>query len=92
MGGGQVKVSWQTNMPVKAVVTYGGDWTHRGATTINLAASGHLSESLTIPNCAPGAPAVRIKVTSANGLTDVWPRWDEDPAGQVIVPATPVKP
>ncbi len=28
--------------------------------------------------------AVRIRV-SVNGLNTVWPRWDEEPAGQVVL-------
>ncbi len=88
-GHGQVKVTWHTNIPVKAVVTYGTDWTTRAAKTITVPASSQLTGSVTLSGCNPGVVAVRIKAASATGLTTAWPRWDEDPAGQVVVPATP---
>ena len=77
-----------------ATVTYGQDWQNRGAKTIQAKPvgedmSGRWSNSqfrVTLPEKLTGVVAVRITVT-ADGLTTVWPRWDEDPQGQIVVPA-----
>lgn len=86
-GKGLVKVSWKTNVPVKAVVTYGTDWTTRSTSTITVPASSALTGSVTIPNAKAGMLAVRIKVTAANNLNAAWPCWDQDPAGQIVIPS-----
>jgi hypothetical protein len=88
VGNGQVKITWSTNIPAKAIVTYGSDWTTRGSKSVIVPSSALLSRSITIPNCHPGITAVRITVTSPSGLTTSWPRWDQDPAGQVLVTAS----
>ncbi|MBV9468439.1 MAG: hypothetical protein JO316_15805 [Abitibacteriaceae bacterium] len=85
----QLTVSWKTNIPARAVqVTYGPDWPHRSSHEIDVPAdkttSGKTTYSVKVPANA-GVNAVRIRV-AANGLSDVWPRWDEDPVGQVVVP------
>jgi hypothetical protein len=82
---GRVTVSWQTNIPVQSVkITYGSGWVNRAATEIAIA-PGKQVNSVTLPGKLKGVVAVRIRVT-ANGLTDAWPHWDEDPVGQVVVP------
>jgi hypothetical protein len=43
------------------------------------------ANTLRIPTGIHGVVAVRIKMT-AHGLSDMWPRWDEDPQGQVTIP------
>lgn len=86
VGNQQIQVSWSTNTPIKATVTYGDGWQNRSATEVALPASSSLKRIYTIPNTEPGVTAVRIKVVSSGGLTTTWPRWDEDPVGQVIVP------
>ncbi len=86
LGGGHIKVTWSTNVPANAVVSFGSDWTKRGGQAVSVPASGQLTNSVTFTGVIFGVPAVRITVTDANGLSDVWPRWDEDPAGQVVLP------
>jgi len=78
----------------QATVTYGQDWQNRGAKTLKVESqsgrgSGNwvsASYRVTLPEKLTGVVAVRISVT-AGGLTTVWPRWDEDPQGQIVVPA-----
>jgi hypothetical protein len=81
---GKLQVSWKTNIPVKATLTYGHNWQNRGANVVVLAGP-KTAFVETLKTGFAGVNAVRITVT-ANGLTDVWPRWDEDPQGQVVVP------
>ncbi len=86
-GAGKLTVSWKTNVPVNAAkVTYGKDWMNRSAQEIVLK-GGANAYSINIPTGQKGILAARIKVTT-NGLSDVWPRWDEDPQGQVVVPGS----
>ena len=81
---GQIALSWQTNIPARAVkVTYGHDWPNRGANEITLT-PGKTAYSIKVP-ASPGVNAVRIRI-AANGLSEIWPHWDEDPAGQVVAP------
>jgi len=80
--GGKVRVTWQTNVPAAVSLTYGSDWENRSAHEVDLPAG---TRSYVLPAALKGVVAVRIKV-SANGLSDVWPRWDEDPQGQIVVP------
>lgn len=89
LGNQQIQVTWGTNTPVKASITYGNGWQNRSANEVALPTSSSLTQTYTIPNAKPGVTAVRIKVVSSGGLTTTWPRWDEDPAGQVVVPSTP---
>ena len=86
-----IMVSWKSNIPVKASLSYGIGWQLRDTNTIQLAEQTSFTQKL--PASAPGVVAVRIKVT-ANGLTTMWPRWDEDPQGQVVIPgdATTIAP
>ncbi len=81
---GKLQVSWQTNIPATAAITYGHDWQNRGANEVVLAGV-KTSFTTALQTGFTGVNAVRIRVT-ANGLTDVWPRWDEDPQGQVVIP------
>ncbi|HEY3332745.1 MAG TPA: hypothetical protein VGK19_22120 [Capsulimonadaceae bacterium] len=83
-----VRVSWQTNLPATLSVEYGADWVNRSTHDVVLKPG---TTSFTIPETIKGVVAVRIKA-EANGLTDVWPRWDEDPAGQIVVPGGEIKP
>jgi hypothetical protein len=84
---GNVTVKWQTNVKVESVkVTYGHDWPNRGANVVQLKPS-RSDYAVTLPTGLSGVVAVRIAVT-AGGLTTVWPRWDEDPLGQVVVPGS----
>jgi len=80
---GNLQVHFTTNIPVQAAVTYGHNWQNRSANVIELA--GTKTEFTQVLQSFPGVNAVRIRVT-ANGVTDVWPRWDEDPQGQVVLP------
>ena len=84
---GVLSLSWKTNIPVNAVkVTYGKDWQNRAANELTVP-GGKQEYSLKIPTGQKGVLAARIKV-AANGLSNVWPRWDEDPRGQVVVPGS----
>jgi len=86
---GTLSLSWKTNVPVGgAKVTYGKDWTNRGAQEVALA-GGKSAYSVKIPTGQKGVLSARIKV-AANGLSDVWPRWDQDFGGQVVVPGSTV--
>ena len=88
---GHIKVSWRTNIPASASLTYGNDWMNRSAILEQLGTAQPETKKPTgetHQEIAPGfkgVAAVRIKV-NANGLTDVWPRWDEDPQGQIVIP------
>jgi len=87
---GTLTVSWKTNMPVTASITYGRGWENRSARRIDLL-PGLTEYAVTIPTDITGVAAVRITV-SAHGLTNAWPRWDEDPRGQVVIPGWPAEP
>lgn len=88
---GQLSVSWRANFkPDAASVTWGCDWTNRATNEVAVAEQGMVG-AMRIPTHTNGVLAVRIRLV-ANGLTNVWPRWDEDPAGQVVVPGTPAAP
>lgn len=84
-GAGRAVVSWTTNVPVSSVrVTYGRDWPLRGAREVAVAGGGtHFA--VLLPVGKADMVACRIRV-SARGLTTEWPRWDEDPAGQLVLP------
>ena len=89
---GNVTVSWSTNQPVEAKITYGQDWQNRGDKMLpakpGAAKDGKYPFTVTLPETLTGVVAVRITIKdAANGLTTVWPRWDEDPQGQFVVPA-----
>jgi len=79
---GGLAVHWRQNLPAeRARVSHGPDWTRRDETVIELA-PGAREYSTVIPAAdLTGVPAVRIRV-AAGGLEAVWPRWDEEPAGQ----------
>jgi hypothetical protein len=84
---GTLSVSWQTNIPAKsAKITYGKDWPNRGANE-KVLPGGQKEYDVKIPAGTKGILAARIFV-KADGLTCVWPRWDEDPQGQTIVPGS----
>jgi hypothetical protein len=84
---GTLNVSWQTNIPAEnAKVTYGKDWPNRHANEMVLS-GGQEEYDAKILTGTKGILAARISVT-ANGLTSVWPRWDEDPQGQTVVPGS----
>jgi len=93
---GNVKVSWNVfhhdASATEMTVTYGQDWQNRGAKKMTLDTDTPLfggpskrAFSVTLPEKLTGVVAVRVSVTM-NGLTTVWPRWDEDPQGQIVVP------
>lgn len=84
---GKVTVTWTTNIPVKARLTYGQDWEQRSANEMDMPGTA-TRFSATLPGVWTGVVAARIMVESPTGLTDVWPRWDEDPAGQTVVPGS----
>nr|MDQ2732396.1 hypothetical protein [Armatimonadota bacterium] len=86
--GGDTMVTWHANEPAEASLTYGHDWTGRRVNQVDVA-KGKLQYSVPLHATTPGVLAARIKLT-ANGITDIWPHWDEDPAGQVVIPGTPV--
>lgn len=77
-----VRVSWSTNIPAGASITYGADWQNRSAHQAELKDG---TTSYIIPEVIKGVVAVRIQIT-AHGLSDQWPRWDEDPQGQIVTP------
>ncbi len=84
---GTLNVSWRTNIPAQsAKVTYGKDWPNRGANE-KVLPSGQKEYDLKIPAGTKGILAARLFV-NADGLTCVWPRWDEDPQGQTVVPGS----
>jgi hypothetical protein len=84
---GTVTVKWTTGQPgEKLTVSWGRGWENRGANRIDVKAAGRAA-AVTIPTGAQGVVAVRITAT-LNGLTAVWPRWDEDPRGQVVIPGS----
>ncbi len=88
---GEVAVTWKTNVPVqKARVTFGRDWEFRGATAVDVAPAG-TDFAVTLPVGALDMAAVRIRV-EADGLACEWPRWDEDVAGQVVMPDAKPRP
>ncbi len=88
---GAVTLAWTTNVPAQTLsVSWGRGWQNRGAHRIDVKPAG-LTGAVTIPTGAQGIVAVRITAT-ANGLTAVWPRWDEDTRGQVIIPGSKAAP
>ncbi|MGI4788742.1 MAG: hypothetical protein ACRYFS_07815 [Janthinobacterium lividum] len=86
--GNRVRVTWRTNQPATVSLTYGSGWENRSAQEVDLKPS---TTSYTLPAVIKGVVAVRIKA-SASGLRDVWPRWDEDPQGQIVAPGGMAKP
>lgn len=83
---GEAVLSWKLNRPANAVrISYGGDWPQRGATEIAIRnAPGQTQYRVTLPTAGADMVAARIRV-AADGLSAVWPRWDEDPQGQVVM-------
>jgi hypothetical protein len=79
---GKLSLQWKTNIPVLAKVTYG--WTKRDQNMVKLPARAKSFQFSTFTGIK-GVVAVRIWV-NANGLTTAWPRWDEDPNGQMVTP------
>ena len=78
-------VTWTTNIPASQVrVTYGRDWPQRGAREV-VVPGGRTRYAVRLPVGKADMVACRVRVT-ANGLTTEWPRWDEDPAGQLVLP------
>ena len=83
-GPGAALVSWTTNVPVSSVrVTYGRDWPGRGAREVAVAGGG-TRFAVRLPVGKADMVACRVRV-SVRGLTAGWPRWDEDPAGQLVL-------
>ncbi len=91
-GPGSVLLTWKTNIPAGQVrVTYGPDWPLRSAHAV-VAPGGKTAYAVRLPVGDAPMAACRIRVTT-HGLTTEWPRWDEDPAGQIVLPwAKPVSP
>lgn len=84
---GRVEVKWRTNFqPDTAKVTYGQDWMNRSDSTMQVTPQGK-EYAVQLPAGLKGVIATRITMT-ANGLTSVWPRWDEDPVGQIVMSGT----
>lgn len=84
-GPGAAAVSWITNIPATQVrVTYGRDWPLRGAHEVAMTGGG-TRYTVRLPVGKADMVACRIHV-SAHGLGTEWPRWDEDPAGQRVLP------
>ena len=67
------------------------DWPLRGAHEI-VVPGGKTAYAVRLPVGNADMAACRIRV-AAHGLTTEWPRWDEDPAGQLVLPwAKPLRP
>ena len=78
-------VTWTTNVPAAQVrVTYGRDWPLRGAHEV-VVPGGGTRYAVRLPIGKADMVACRVRVY-ANSLTTEWPRWDEDPAGQLVLP------
>jgi len=78
-------VSWATNLPAAQVrVTYGPDWPQRGAREI-VVPGGRTRYAVRLAAGQADMVACRVRIY-AHGLTTEWPRWDEDPAGQLVLP------
>jgi len=78
-------LSWTTNVPAAQVrVTYGRDWPLRGAHEVAVPA-GKTRYAVRLPAGKADMVACRVRVY-AHGLLTEWPRWDEDPAGQLVLP------
>jgi hypothetical protein len=84
---GTLSISWHTNIPAESArITFGKDWPNRAANE-QVLSGGKEDYHVKIPTGTKGILAARIFV-EANGLTCVWPRWDEDPQGQTVVPGS----
>ena len=80
-----VLVTFSTNVPADRVgCTYGRDWPQRGAREV-VVPGGKTHYAIRLPVGDADMAAVRVRVSS-HGLTTEWPRWDEDPAGQIVLP------
>ena len=78
-------VTFTTNVPADRVrLTYGRDWPLRGAHEV-VVPGGKTRYAVRLPIGKADMVAVRVRV-AAHGLTTEWPRWDEDPAGQLVLP------
>ena len=78
-------VAWTTNIPAaQGRVTYGRDWPLRGAHEV-VVPGGRTRYAVRLPVGKADMVACRVRV-SAGGLTTEWPRWDKDPAGQLVLP------
>jgi hypothetical protein len=84
---GVLALSWKTNRPTAAYITYGKDWENRVANRVDVTPG---ETSLSVKTGIKGVIAARIHIT-ADGLEDVWPRWDEDPQGQVVTPGATIQ-
>ncbi|HUW32785.1 MAG TPA: hypothetical protein VM223_14345 [Planctomycetota bacterium] len=79
-----IRVSWNTNIDANCIAIYGRDWPQRSANRVEPDSTKN-AWAAQIPVDKPCVAAVRICAT-ANGITCTWPRWDEDPAGQIVIP------
>lgn len=90
---GQITLQWQTNLAPGAVrVSYGRDWQLRDVNEVKITPTKNQRDfSITLPTGDADIVAARIRIAS-NGLSTVWPRWDEDPAGQITMPNAKPRP
>lgn len=86
---------WKTNIaPVSVKVTYGRDWPQRDVNSLSvpIGRKGQRDFSVMLPVGGADTVAARIKLTASDGRTITWPRWDEDPAGQITLPGAKSRP
>lgn len=83
---GTATLKWKTNISVGAArVSYGRDWPFRDANERKIPLAKNNDYSVRLPSLGSDMMAARIRLT-ANGLTTEWPRWDEDPVAQIVMP------
>lgn len=90
---GKITLKWKTNVVPGAVrVTYGRDWTSRDVNETKITPRKNQRDfEITLPTGDADMAAARIRI-AANGLSTLWPRWDEDPAGQITMPDAKPRP
>ncbi len=91
---GSATLSWETNVPIPAGatrVTYGRDWPFRDANDRKIAPAKNNDYNVKLPSLGSDMMAARIRIASG-GLTTEWPRWDEDPAAQIVMPGAKPRP
>ncbi len=90
---GKITLKWKTNIAPGAVrVTYGHDWMNRDVNETKIVPRKNQRDfEITLPTGAADIVAARVRI-AANGLSTMWPRWDEDPAGQITMPDAKPRP